>query len=110
MPREHVLIVEDDENIKHHIADNLSREGCRTTGALSGEDALKKIRGERFDVIVLDIMLPGIDGLDICKELKNDEKTRAIPVLMLTAKGEESDMVTGLELGADDYIVNPFST
>lgn len=109
MPREHVLIVEDEENIQELIEYNLSREGFRTSIAGSGEDALKKARSERIDLVLLDLMLPGMDGLDVCRALKKEEKTAAIPVIMLTAKGEESDIVTGLELGADDYIVKPFS-
>jgi two-component system phosphate regulon response regulator PhoB len=109
MAREHVLIVEDEEEIQELVAYNLSREGFRTSVAGSGEDALKKVRAERFDLIVLDLMLPGMDGLDVCRTLKKEEKTMAIPVIMLTAKGEESDIVAGLELGADDYIVKPFS-
>ena len=109
MAREHILIVEDEEEIQELVAYNLSREGFRTSIAGSGEDALKKVRSERFDLVVLDLMLPGMDGLDVCRALKKEEKTMAIPVIMLTAKGEESDIVTGLELGADDYIVKPFS-
>jgi two-component system, OmpR family, alkaline phosphatase synthesis response regulator PhoP len=109
MAREHVLVVEDEEHIQELIIYNLSKEGFRATGVLSGEDALKKARAERFDLILLDLMLPGIDGLEVCKALKKDEKTQNIPVIILTAKGEESDMVTGLELGADDYVVKPFS-
>jgi two-component system, OmpR family, alkaline phosphatase synthesis response regulator PhoP len=109
MAREHVLIVEDEEEIQELVAYNLSREGFRTSVVGSGEDALKKVRAERFDLVVLDLMLPGMDGLDVCRALKKEEKTMAIPVIMLTAKGEESDIVAGLELGADDYIVKPFS-
>lgn len=109
MAREHVLIVEDDEDIQELITYNLSREGFRTSISGSGEDALKKVRSERFDLVILDLMLPGMDGLDVCRALKKEEKTMSVPVIMLTAKGEESDIVTGLELGADDYIVKPFS-
>jgi two-component system, OmpR family, alkaline phosphatase synthesis response regulator PhoP len=109
MARELILIVEDEEDIQELIAYNLSREGFRTSTAGSGEDALKKVRSERFDLVILDLMLPGMDGLDVCRTLKKEEKTMAIPVIMLTAKGEESDIVAGLELGADDYIVKPFS-
>jgi len=109
MAREHVLIVEDEEDIQELIVYNLSREGFRTSIAGSGEDAVKKARAERIDLVILDLMLPGIDGLDVCKLLKKEEKTQSIPIIMLTAKGEESDIITGLELGADDYIVKPFS-
>jgi two-component system, OmpR family, alkaline phosphatase synthesis response regulator PhoP len=109
MAREHILIVEDEEEILELVAYNLSKEGLRTAGAASGEEALKKARAERFDLILLDLMLPGMDGLEVCRALKKDEKTMAVPIIMLTAKGEESDIVAGLELGADDYIVKPFS-
>ena len=109
MAKEHILVVDDEEDILELLTYNLSREGYRVTGALTGEEALKKIRSIAFDLIVLDLMLPGIDGLEVSKRLKNDPKARNIPILMLTAKGEEADIVTGLELGADDYITKPFS-
>lgn len=109
MSREHILIVEDEEEIQELIIYNLSKEGFRTSAVTSGEEALKRARAERLDLILLDLMLPGMDGLDVCKALRKDEKTQTVPVVMLTAKGEESDVVTGLELGADDYIVKPFS-
>jgi two-component system alkaline phosphatase synthesis response regulator PhoP len=109
MAHEKILVVEDEEEIQELIVYNLTKEGLKTVAVLSGEDALKKARAERFDLILLDLMLPGVDGLDVCKTLKKDEKTSLVPVIMLTAKGEESDIVTGLELGADDYIVKPFS-
>jgi two-component system phosphate regulon response regulator PhoB len=109
MARERILVVEDEEEIQELIAYNLNKEGFRTVAALSGEDALKKARSEKVDLVLLDLMLPGMDGLDVCRALKKGEKTEAIPVVMLTAKGEESDIVAGLELGADDYIVKPFS-
>jgi two-component system phosphate regulon response regulator PhoB len=88
---------------------NLSREGYHVTGTLTGEDALRKVRSDPFDLIVLDLMLPGMDGLAFTKTVKNDSRLRSIPIVMLTAKGEEADIVTGLELGADDYITKPFS-
>ena len=109
MSREHILVVEDEEDIQELIRYNLSKEGFRTSGALSGEDALKKVRKESFALVVLDLLLPGIDGLEVCRTLKKNEKTQHIPIIMLTAKGEESDVVSGLELGADDYIIKPFS-
>ena len=109
MAKEHILVVDDEEDILELLTYNLTREGYHVTGALTGEDALKKIRSAAFDLIVLDLMLPGIDGLEVTKRLKNDPKIRDIPILMLTAKGEEADIVTGLELGADDYITKPFS-
>ena len=109
MARETVLIVEDEEEIQELLQYNLSKDGFHGVGVLSGEDAIKKARAEHFDCILLDLMLPGMDGLDVCRALKKDDKTRTIPIIMLTAKGEEPDIVTGLELGADDYIVKPFS-
>jgi two-component system alkaline phosphatase synthesis response regulator PhoP len=109
MPKERILVVEDEEDILELVRYNLVKEGYQVTGALTGEDALKKARAEVFDLIVLDLMLPGIDGLDVAKKLKSDPKTGHFPILMLTAKGEEADIVTGLELGADDYVTKPFS-
>lgn len=109
MPKERILVVDDEEDILELVRYNLVREGYHVTGALTGEDALRKARSEAFDLIVLDLMLPGIDGLEVTKNLKGNEKTQHIPIVMLTAKGEEADIVTGLELGADDYITKPFS-
>ena len=109
MPKENILVVDDEEDILELIQFNLAREGYQITGAASGEEALKKAGSKSFDLIVLDLMLPGIDGLEVAKSLKNGEKTKQIPIVMLTAKGEEADVVTGLELGADDYITKPFS-
>jgi two-component system phosphate regulon response regulator PhoB len=109
MAKEKILVVDDEEDILELVRYNLTREGYQVTGTLSGEAALKKARTEAFDLIVLDLMLPGIDGLEVAKKLKANEKTQAIPIVMLTAKGEEADIVTGLELGADDYITKPFS-
>jgi two-component system phosphate regulon response regulator PhoB len=109
MAKEQILVVDDEEDILELLTYNLAREGYQVTGALTGEDALNKIRSTTFDLIVLDLMLPGIDGLEVTKTLKNDPKARDIPIVMLTAKGEEADIVTGLELGADDYITKPFS-
>ena len=109
MPKERILVVDDEEDILELIRFNLVKEGYQVTGALTGEEALRKARSETFDLIVLDLMLPGIDGLEVTKRLKAHEKARQIPIMMLTAKGEEADIVTGLELGADDYVTKPFS-
>ena len=109
MAKENILVVDDEEDILELLTYNLTREGYQVAGALTGEDALKKIRSRDFDLIVLDLMLPGMDGLEVTKRLKNDPKAQNIPILMLSAKGEEADIVTGLELGADDYIAKPFS-
>ena len=109
MAKEKILVVDDEEDILELVRYNLSREGYRVTGTLTGEEALRKVRSDAFDLIVLDLMLPGMDGLAFTKTLKNDPRLRNIPIIMLTAKGEESDIVAGLELGADDYITKPFS-
>ena len=104
-----ILVVDDEEDILELVRYNLAREGYRVVCAASGEQALNKAGSEPFDLIVLDLMLPGIDGLEVAKKLKNKPETRHIPIIMLTAKGEEADIVTGLELGADDYVTKPFS-
>jgi two-component system phosphate regulon response regulator PhoB len=109
MAKERILVVDDEEDILELVRYNLTREGYQVNGAASGEAALKKARSEKFDLIVLDLMLPGIDGLEVAKQLKNQTATKSIPIIMLTAKGEEADIVTGLEIGADDYVTKPFS-
>lgn len=109
MTKERILVVDDEEDILELIRYNLVREGYDVTGALSGEKALQIAKTEQVDLIVLDLMLPALDGLEVAKRLKRDPKTDQIPIVMLTAKGEEADVVTGLELGADDYIAKPFS-
>jgi len=109
MAKEKILVVDDEEDILELVRYNLSREGYQVTGTLTGEEALRKVRSDSFDLIVLDLMLPGIDGLALTRTLKNDARLRSIPIIMLTAKGEEADIVAGLELGADDYITKPFS-
>ncbi len=109
MAKERILVVDDEEDILELVRFNLDREGYRVICTTSGEKALETAKTEFPDLIVLDLMLPGIDGLESTKLLKNDPGTRDIPIVMLTAKGEEADIVTGLELGADDYITKPFS-
>jgi len=109
MAKQKILIVDDEEDILELIRYNLNKEGYSVEGVTSGEDALAKARAEVPDLVVLDLMLPDVDGLEVCKFLKNDARTSHIPIIMLTAKGEDADIVTGLELGADDYITKPFS-
>jgi two-component system phosphate regulon response regulator PhoB len=109
MAKENVLIVDDEEDILELVRYNLSKEGYQLTCVGSGEEGLKFARAGSPDLVILDLMLPGVDGLDVCKALKGDTKTKHIPIIMLSAKGEEADIVTGLELGADDYLVKPFS-
>jgi two-component system, OmpR family, alkaline phosphatase synthesis response regulator PhoP len=109
MSKATVLVVDDEEDIRELVELNLGREGYKVLACESGEQALHMARSKTPDLIVLDLMLPGIDGLEVCKRLKADSALQRIPVVMLTAKGEESDIVAGLELGADDYITKPFS-
>ncbi|MFO7576866.1 MAG: response regulator transcription factor, partial [Pelovirga sp.] len=109
MATEHILVIEDEEDILALLHYNLVKEGFRVDCAQTGEEGLTLARALVPDLLVLDLMLPGIDGLDVCRALKRDAATRDIPVVMLTAKGEELDIVTGLELGADDYVTKPFS-
>jgi two-component system alkaline phosphatase synthesis response regulator PhoP len=109
MANEHILLVEDEEDILELLRYNLTKEGFRVTGVTSGEEALRSAKALLPDLVLLDLMLPGLDGLEICRHLKQDNRTQHIPVVMVTAKGEEADIVTGLELGADDYVTKPFS-
>jgi two-component system alkaline phosphatase synthesis response regulator PhoP len=109
MANENILVVEDEEDILELVRYNLNKEGYRVTGVLSGEEGLQAARSHPPDLIILDLMLPGTDGLTVCRELKQDARTRDLPIVILTAKGEEADIVAGLELGADDYITKPFS-
>ncbi len=109
MSHETILIVEDDEDIVELVRYNLVRDGFQPVGVTKGEDAIKKLQTESFDLLLLDLMLPGINGMEVCRYMKAHEKLRSIPIIILTAKGEESDIVAGLEIGADDYIVKPFS-
>jgi two-component system phosphate regulon response regulator PhoB len=109
MAKENILVIEDEDDIQELLKFNLSKEGYRVNSVVSGEDGIKGAKTIQPDLILLDLMLPGVDGLEVCKMLKHDSKTQHIPIVMLTAKGEESDVVSGLELGADDYITKPFS-
>lgn len=109
MNKAKIIIVEDEEDIRELLRYNLAKEGYEVIGVGTGEDGLEAAINDSPDLIVLDIMLPGIDGLDVCRKLKYSDKTSSIPIVMLSAKGEESDVVIGLELGADDYISKPFS-
>ncbi len=109
MSKETILVVDDEEDILELIKYNLANEGYNILTALTGEVAIKVAQQSSLDLIVLDLMLPGIDGLEVTKYLKNNESTQEIPIVMVTAKGEESDVITGLELGANDYISKPFS-
>ena len=109
MPNEHILVVDDERDIGALLEYNLTKEGYVTTYAASGEAALTAARTRTVDLVILDLMLPGVDGLEVCRRLKSEAKTSHIPILMLTAKSGEADVVAGLELGASDYVVKPFS-
>ncbi|MFH2060568.1 MAG: response regulator transcription factor [Pseudomonadota bacterium] len=109
MSKETILIVDDEEDIIELIKYNLKNEGYMVLTALTGEKAIQLARQSQPDLMILDLMLPGIDGLEVTRYLRNNEATHDLPIVMLTAKGEESDVVTGLELGANDYISKPFS-
>jgi two-component system alkaline phosphatase synthesis response regulator PhoP len=109
MARERILVVDDEEDLLELVNYNLTKEGYRVTCVASGERALKEAQTSLPDLIVLDLLLPRVDGLELCRLLKSDSKTKHIPIVMLTAKSAESDVVIGLELGADDYITKPFS-
>lgn len=107
--RENILVIEDEPDIQELIRFNLSREGFRVVCCRTGEDGIATARTTEPKLILLDLMLPGMDGLDVCKILKANPDTRQIPVIMVTARTEEVDMVTGLDVGADDYLPKPFS-
>lgn len=107
--REKVVVIEDEADILEVIQYNLSREGYEVVVVSEGGEAVDVAKAAKPDLILLDLMLPGIDGIEVCRRLKFEESTRNVPVIMVTAKGEESDIVLGLGLGADDYVVKPFS-
>lgn len=109
MAKQVILVVDDEADIRELVEFNLNRDGYDVINASSGEHAVEKAIQKLPNLILLDLMLPGIDGLEVCKRLKKNPKTEKIPVIMLTAKGGEADIVTGLELGADDYVTKPFS-
>jgi two-component system phosphate regulon response regulator PhoB len=109
MSKETILVVDDEEDIRELIKIKLVQEGYKVLSAETGEHALELIKDRWPALIILDLMLPGIDGLEVCKQMKNNPKTQHIPIIMLTAKAEATDIVLGLELGADDYITKPFN-
>jgi len=104
-----VLLVEDEEDIREMVSYNLSREGYQVAAVETGEEALAVADLRSFDLVVLDRMLPGMDGLSVCRELRENPRTRTVPIIILTALGGESDVVSGLGQGADDYVTKPFS-
>lgn len=104
-----ILIVDDEADLVELISYNLKKEGFDIDSALDGEEALSRLRKKNYDLLILDLMLPGIQGMELCRILRNDPATARLPVIMLTAKGEELDKIIGLEMGADDYVTKPFS-
>src|SRR3990167_8226260 len=109
MEKQRILIIEDDKHISKLVKYNLEKAGYDATVTVTGEEAFEVLDKEQVDLIILDIMLPKMDGFEVCRSIKQESKFKNIPVVMLTAKGEEVDRIVGLELGADDYIVKPFS-
>ncbi len=109
MAQKHILVVDDEEDILELVRYNLAKAGYKVTAVASGEEAIKAARSKLPDLVLLDLMLPGVDGLEVCNTMKRDQRTANIPIVMLTARGDETDIVTGLELGADDYVTKPFS-
>jgi two-component system phosphate regulon response regulator PhoB len=109
MARPRILIIEDERGLTDVLTYNLQREGYETVVAHDGQEGLRKAQMHLPDVILLDLMLPGLNGLDVCRELRAGERTRNVPIIMLTAKAEETDHVVGFSLGADDYVTKPFS-
>lgn len=109
MAKERILVVDDEEDILELVRYNLTKENFQVISSTTGEEALDKLKKESFDLILLDLMLPGRDGLDTCRIIKGSPETSHIPIMMITAKSEDTDVVLGLELGADDYVTKPFS-
>jgi phosphate regulon transcriptional regulator PhoB len=105
----HILVVDDEADLVELVSYNLKKEGFRIDSASDGESALAKIREDKYDLLILDLLLPGIQGMELCRIVRNDPKTASLPIIMLTAKGEEVDRIVGLEIGADDYVTKPFS-
>jgi two-component system phosphate regulon response regulator PhoB len=109
MPKQHILVVDDEEDILELVSYNLRKEGYGVTAVTTGEGALRVVRDDQPGLVLLDLMLPNVSGLEVCRTLKRNAETQSIPIIMLTAKGEEADIVAGLEAGADDYVTKPFS-
>ena len=105
----HILVVDDEADLVELVSYNLRKDGFIVDSASDGETALTKVRKGKYDLAILDLMLPGIQGMELCRILRNDSKTARLPIIMLTAKGEEVDRIVGLEMGADDYMTKPFS-
>src|SRR5262245_4846727 len=109
MAKPRILIIEDERGLTEVLSYNLQREGYEVLVAHDGQEGLRKAQMQLPDLVILDLMLPGMDGLEVCRELRGGERTRNVPILMLTAKAEETDQVVGFTMGADDYVPKPFS-
>ncbi|HWR57876.1 MAG TPA: response regulator transcription factor [Thermodesulfovibrionales bacterium] len=109
MDKVKVLVVDDEADLVALVSYNLKKEGFAVESAAGGDEALSKIRKNTYNLIILDLMLPGIQGMELCRILRNDPETANLPIIVLTAKGEEVDKILGLEMGADDYVTKPFS-
>ena len=109
MPPQTILVVDDEKDLVELIAYNLEKEGFSVLRAFDGERALESAQTKKLDLLLLDLMLPGMNGLDVCRTLRSKAETEALPIIMLTAKGEDLDKIIGLEIGADDYISKPFN-
>ena len=109
MKKKKIIVVEDEPDLVDVVTYNLEREGYSVLASQRGDEGLNLIRSEAPDLVLLDLMLPGMDGLSICRQMKSDSSTKEIPIIIASAKGEESDVVIGLEMGADDYLAKPFS-
>jgi two-component system, OmpR family, alkaline phosphatase synthesis response regulator PhoP len=109
MTGERILAVDDEEDLLELLRYNLAKDSFDVRTAATGEEALRALAGEGADLVLLDLMLPGMDGIEVCRAMKADPKTAGVPIIMVTAKGEEADVVKGLALGADDYVTKPFS-
>jgi phosphate regulon transcriptional regulator PhoB len=105
----YILVVDDEADLVELVSYNLKKEGFIVESASDGESAIKKIKKSKYDLLILDLMLPGIQGIELCRIVRNDPKNSGLPIIMLTAKGEEIDRIVGLEMGADDYMTKPFS-
>lgn len=104
-----ILVVDDEKDIVDLVSYNLEKEGFSVVKAYNGEEALETVRTKKPDLVILDLMLPGMQGLEVCRSIRNDPRSGFLPIIMLTAKGDEIDRVLGLEMGADDYVTKPFS-
>jgi phosphate regulon transcriptional regulator PhoB len=109
MDKAHILVIDDEQDLRELVSYNVKKEGFRVTAAADGEEGLEKLRKGSFDLVILDLMLPGLQGVEVCRMIRGNPKTEDIPVIMLTARADLGDKVRGLDTGADDYLTKPFS-